>query len=226
MADLEVRLTRESTGYFNTYGKVQVVVRSSEISSVYQPPIKEWKVLELPWGNFALRLGSHSRSHAPRPFRSLGPFNNAGLRTAKTTSPRALASSLRVEIPPKAAGVTAVEYEQAVTQAFNTGNGAINIHAGNGSWHSFFCPIIGSNEIAVEVPLAPFRHAYPDVPDEPPGTHYRSYGFGIDDSLRAQIEFNLIFARASRILGRNPSVSFSLTSSARPPFGGVLWPPQ
>ena len=226
LSDIKVVLSRESTGYFNTYGSVKVTIENKTIENCCKFPKLEWNTLELPWGNYSLRIGNQTRPAAPRPFRTAGPFMNASLQDANLTSPRALAGVFGATVPSRASWMNEDDYKQAVSKAFNTGNGEINIHAGRGSWNSFFCPIIGSNYVGVWVPPFAVRHPYPNVPQEPEGTGYMAWGFDIADSLKAQVEFNIIFACAERALKKKPEVSFSLGTNTAPPFRGVLGPPD
>jgi RHS repeat-associated protein len=227
--DINVTLTRDSTGYINTYGSIKVTINNQGVTICCAPKKTEWKTLELPVGNYALQIGEsedNRRSAEDRPFRSLGPHTNSSLQNAVKTSPRALAIIYGAMVPEMKPEMNPDDYNNAISKAFNV-FANINVHAGPGSWDSLFCPIIGN--VYVPVPLRQMsekRHHYPNVPDEPDGHRYIVHGFEINDSLRAQMEFNMIFACAERSLGRKPKVSFKVINSAAPlPFKGIINPP-
>ena len=222
LTDIKVTLTRESTGYINTYGSIKVDIINSQILLCCRFNRLEWNTLELPWGRYSLRIGNETRGSSDWPLRSHGS-DRASLQSAVVTSPVALSRALGGSLPPRSEGTNEVDYQNAISLAFNTGIGAVNVHAGNGSWHSLLCPIIGTQFVPVSLPRADDgRHPYPGVPDEAVGENHTVYGFDTDDSLQSQVDFNLIFACAKRVLGRMPKVSYSVSSREKPPFKGVL----
>jgi RHS repeat-associated protein len=225
LAEINVRLQRESYGYFNTYGSVMVTSDDKRVSECCGLP-KTWNTVELPWGNYALRLGDWTRPAAPRPMRDTSLQRDAGLaqldtnkQNPRSTTPKALADAFRVKLP-KVPGIHPDDYNTAIISAFNTGNGAIDIHAGTTSCNSLFCPIIGNEFSPQFLPPADRRHPFPNVPVEPPGQRYRSSGFDINESLEAQIRFNAAIACAERILGRRPTIEFKLATPGQPKWSG------
>jgi len=224
--DLRVVLTRQSTGLVNTYGTLIVTPLHRTLKEKLKLPRNRWITLELPYGHYPLQIGGPNGSRrpaAPRPFRSIGPFPGAGLRGAIKTSPQALARAFQQPLPPQPAWSHADDYRLAISSAFWTGiPGTINIHAGRGSWDSLFCPILGSVLQDVALPPPGHRHPYPGIGAEPVGAHYRVPGFSVPDSLSAQVEFNLIFSAARRLLGRTPTTAFTLGRPTGPPFENDL----
>jgi len=229
LAEVNVKLRRESYGYFATYGDITISSDNAEVTTCCSLP-KTWNTIELPWGDFALRLGDITRPSAPRPFRGTSIQTDAGLKNLnkkedgpRETTPNALAAAWRVKVP-KPSGMTDEDYQKATTYAFNIGNGMIDVHAGNTSCNSLFCPIIGKKFKGQTLPPADRRHPFPNVTPEQKDEKHTAFGFDIEDSLKSQIEFNAAIICAEKKLGRKPTISFQV-APGKPKWAGGDKPP-